>query len=343
MRDASGSSAEQTWLAEVQERTHFQSALAGWFEAFLEHQEARKMRLKRFQVELRRLDRLALRYRVQNPEQLTGAMLMEFLSENEPAPSTFNQRLAQLRVLRRFLQRQEVRLTWPTGLSSRPVPAFRPHLFTLAELGQLLQWFGDTSNSRRNPFRWHGLKTVILLLYAAGMRLREPLRLRLCDVDLSRRLLFIDNTKFYKQRWVPVGERICQRLADYFEERCRVFPRRTSPEDALFLNALGRPFRTDVVERAFSDAREALELHGRGTRLWPRLHDLRHTMAVHRVYQWYSEGQDVQNKLPLLSAYLGHEQLQYTEAYLHLTEDLLRQAGGDFRVSFESVVGRALP
>jgi hypothetical protein len=60
---------------------------------------------------------------------------------------------------------------------------------------------------------------------------------------------------------------------------------------------------------------------------------------VHRLYQWYSEGADVQNKLPLLSTYLGHTLYTSTEVYLHLTEDLVRQAGRNFEASFERIVG----
>ncbi|MBI3926829.1 MAG: tyrosine-type recombinase/integrase [Armatimonadetes bacterium] len=127
-----------------------------------------------------------------------------------------------------------------------------------------------------------------MLLYAAALRLREPLRLRIRDVDLEGRLLFIDNTKFYKQRCVPIGERAARRLASYFQERCRLFPHRGAPEDAFFLNSQGNPFQPLAVEEAFRRALDALELRGRGTRPRPRLHDLRHSAAVHKLYQWYS-------------------------------------------------------
>ena len=42
-------------------------------------------------------------------------------------------------------------------------------------------------------------------------------------------------------------------------------------------------------------------------RYQPRLHDLRHTFAVHRLTAWYKEGADVQRLLPVLSVYLGHD------------------------------------
>lgn len=327
-------------LKAAERQARFQSGLAGWFEGFLKFQGAKKMRLDCIEVELRRLDRVASRHEVKNPEELTGPMLMEFLVENEPAPATFNQRLARLRGFKRFLLRKKRRLEWPAGLTSRPVPAFRPHLYTLAEIGSMLSWIEATaSDGRHHRFRWLAIKNIIFLLYAAGLRLREPLRLRLQDVDLERRLLFIDNTKFYKQRWVPLGKRTAQKLADYFKERCSCFPGQDTPEQPFFLSSNGKSLGDSVVRSVFHQALEATGTKGRGTRKKPRLHDLRHTAAVHKLYQWYAEGKDVQNKLPLLSAYLGHDKLRHTEVYLHLTEDLLRLAGGDFRASFEKVIG----
>jgi site-specific recombinase XerD len=160
-------------------------------------------------------------------------------------------------------------------------------------------------------------------------------------VDLNNRLLFLNDAKFYKQRWVPFGLRAAERLSHYRELRSE-HVKDDDPQRAFFLTASGRPIRPQAVEIAFRQALERLGLTCRGTRQRPRLHDLRHTLAVHKLYQWYSEGADVQNKLPLLSTYLGHDRMHHTEAYLHLTDDLLRQAGGNFRVAFGQVVGPGL-
>lgn len=325
-------------------KVRFRSGLGSWFESYLKFCEGRKMRLDGIEVHLRWLDRVASRHGVGDPSELTRPILLEYLEENSPAPVTFNQRLARLRCFRRFLKRRGVELTWPSGLSSRPVPPFRPHLYTLAEIGQILEALEELGRAgRRNIFYWAALRHIVFLLYAGGMRLNEPLRLRIKDVDLERRLLFIHNTKFYKQRWVPLGPRASLRLSDYFEERCERYPQKCSPDAPFFLNSRGDFVCTASVEAAFLKALDKVGMKGRGTRSRPRLHDLRHTAAVHKLYQWYSEGKDVQNKLPLLSAYLGHERLQHTEKYLHLTEDLLRLAGSDFRVSFEKIVSQVDP
>lgn len=318
----------------------FASGLSDWFESYLKFCEGRKMRLDCIEVNLRGLDRVALRHGVGAPEELTRLMLLEYLEENVPAPATFNQRLGRLRGFQLYLRRKGAELDWSSGLLSRPVPPFRPHLYTLGEVGQVLEALESLGKcGRRDSFYWSAMKIVVLLLYAGGMRLNEPLRLRIKDVKTDEGLLFIHNTKFYKQRWVPLGPRTCQRLTEYFKERCRRYPQKCAVDDPFFLNSRGGFIRTSCVEAAFREALDEIGLKGRGTRVRPRLHDLRHTMAVHKLYQWYSEGKDVQNKLPLLSAYLGHDRLEHTEKYLHLTEDLLRLAGGDFRASFEKTIG----
>jgi integrase len=58
----------------------------------------------------------------------------------------------------------------------------------------------------------------------------------------------------------------------------------------------------------------------------PRLHDLRHTAAVHRIIAWYRVGADVQHLLPQLATYLGHKDLRGTQHYLSMTPELLEQA-----------------
>ena len=62
----------------------------------------------------------------------------------------------------------------------------------------------------------------------------------------------------------------------------------------------------------------------------PRLHDLRHTFAVHRLTSWYQQGADVQKLLPHLSTYLGHVDIQSTQVYLTMTPELLDEAGKRF-------------
>ena len=74
----------------------------------------------------------------------------------------------------------------------------------------------------------------------------------------------------------------------------------------------------------------------------PRLHDLRHAFAVHRLYKWYQEGRDILNKLPLLSTYMGHVNIENTQVYLTITQALLREGDRRFQRGFEAVADKAL-
>jgi integrase len=67
-----------------------------------------------------------------------------------------------------------------------------------------------------------------------------------------------------------------------------------------------------------------------GATYQPRIHDLRHTFAVHRLIAWYREGAEVQRLLPYLSDYLGHAYLAATSVYLSMTPELLAEASKRF-------------
>jgi len=89
----------------------------------------------------------------------------------------------------------------------------------------------------------------------------------------------------------------------------------------------GEPVKLLTTERAFCCIRKVANVYRNdGARYQPRLHDLRHTFAVHRLVAWYRQGADVQRLLPLLSTYLGHIHIAATQQYLTMTSELLCQA-----------------
>ena len=77
----------------------------------------------------------------------------------------------------------------------------------------------------------------------------------------------------------------------------------------------------------------------RGRGCGPRLHELRHTFAVHRLARWYREGADLNALLPVLATYLGHRSITDTQLYLRLTADLFP----DVIVRSEAAFGHIIP
>lgn len=70
----------------------------------------------------------------------------------------------------------------------------------------------------------------------------------------------------------------------------------------------------------------------------PRIHDLRHTFAVHAMLRWYREGADLDARLPVLATYLGHQSLLGTERYLHLTAELFPEVTARSDAAFGDVI-----
>ena len=62
------------------------------------------------------------------------------------------------------------------------------------------------------------------------------------------------------------------------------------------------------------------------------MHDLRHSMIVNRILQWYRSGINPQDRLPFLATYLGHRDINSTLVYITVTQDLLQEASERFRV-----------
>jgi integrase len=77
----------------------------------------------------------------------------------------------------------------------------------------------------------------------------------------------------------------------------------------------------------FNKVREKLQLNGNGD-IRPRLYDLRHSFATHRLYQWMKNGEDLNTKLPYLSIYMGHKSLTETFHYIHLVPGMFETMSG---------------
>jgi len=62
----------------------------------------------------------------------------------------------------------------------------------------------------------------------------------------------------------------------------------------------------------------------------PRIHDIRHTFAVHRLLAWYRDGEDINARLPALATYMGHVKISSTQIYLQATAELLDEVDRRF-------------
>lgn len=208
-------------------------------------------------------------------------------------------------------------------------PGLTPYIYSTAELQRLVAATA-VLRTPKSPVRDLVFRTLLLLLYGTGIRVGEALALTLADVDLADALLTIRETKFYKTRLVPMGPRLTAELTAYARRR-RELPLPAGAASAFLATHTGQPLRYDSVNRDFGILRQRADIRRERTaRYQPRLHDLRHTAAVHRVIAWYRAGVDVQHRLPQLATYLGHVDVSATQRYLTMTPELLEEASRRF-------------
>jgi len=216
----------------------------------------------------------------------------------------------------------------PLTQPKRPQP-FRPYIYSQEELRSLLEATSEYETPR-TALEEVTLRTLLLLLYGTGLRIGEALALTRVDVDLDGALLTIRESKFYKTRLVPIGPQLTAVLCSYADDRHRR-GHSNNPGAPFLVTRTGTAVMRGLAERAFVRLRNIADITREdGARYQPRLHDLRHTMAVHRLVAWYREGADVQRLLPQLATYLGHVNVAATQRYLTMTPDLLREASQRF-------------
>lgn len=215
-------------------------------------------------------------------------------------------------------------------------PVFSPRILTHAEIERLLDAVDQLRpDAKASPWRHLVMPEVFRLLYGCGLRVNEVLQLRVADVDLDHGVLTVRAAKFGKDRLVPPALPLVQRLAQYAAE---IGPR---TDDAYFFpSAQGESWTPQGIYDLFRKLlyRSGISHGGRGR--GPRIHDLRHTFAVHTLLRWYREGADLQAKLPVLATYLGHVSVEGTQQYLHLTAEMFPEVVVRVNDAFGDVIPR---
>ena len=143
-------------------------------------------------------------------------------------------------------------------------------------------------------------------------------------MDWMEALLTIRSTKLGKSRLVPLHPTTKIVLSDYLSQRNKYFCDR--PTSAFFPSKTGAHLDGGQVRRVFYRLSRQVGIRGASSSRGPRLHDFRHRFAVETLLRWYRSGEDVTQRLPILSTYLGHAHVTDTYWYLTNTPELMASA-----------------
>jgi len=287
-----------------------QARLLGYFDRFLTEQEVSESRITR---------------------QITDQYQR---SLSHLAPGTQSHRFCVVRQLCEYLA-----CTDPLSYVPEPnriissLTAHQAYIYEPGEIDALMA--ASSSLHPLGSLRPHTYRTLLGLLFTTGIRIGEAIALNLGDFDSNEQLLLIACGKYRKARWIPLSASACKALAQYVDDRLRFHPQ--SSAFPLFLNQRRKRLCYPTVNATFHKLLRQCRIP-RNQGAVPRIHDLRHSFAVHRLLAWYRDGQDINARLPALATYMGHVKVASTQVYLRPTTELLGEVNRRFHDHFLRLV-----
>jgi integrase/recombinase XerD len=256
-----------------------------------------------------------------------------------------NTRYKAHQIVRNFClhrQRSEPGCFVPSDGFAKLQPYVTPVIIEPEQIARMLELASRLMPNPRSPLRGPIMRLAVVLLYTAGLRLGELLRLAIGDVDDNGTVLRIRESKFHKSRLVPLSPSASRELRDYLRQRDQVF--QMHPHSPLLCGHRRRGPKgyshpgMQAAIRGLYFAAGVQDHRGR----YPRVHDMRHSFALQALIRWYRAGADVQSSLPKLALFMGHVSIESSAYYLRWIPTLRRLASDRFEDQFGRLVGEGV-
>ena len=228
--------------------------------------------------------------------------------------------------LARFMSRRGYECYIPKmpyyALSSKQ--GFSPYVFTHEQIASILNKSSELRLAKRNTsFTMFCIPAILRLLYSTGLRISEALSIRNSDVKMNKGYIHIRKTKNKSERIVPINEDLMAVFKQYVFYRDKMpIKAIVASDNHFFIKPDGAPCKPQAVYVWFRRLLRDCNIPFTGGQKGPRLHDIRHTMAVHSMESMMRNGMDLYASMPIISACLGHKSLSATEQYVRLTREM---------------------
>lgn len=300
----------------------YHSAAATYMNRLIEMKDAAGIQAYSTKCTLREIDLFLLREGVCDL-CLTEDIYTKWMSRQKELvlnPRTIYQKCTVWRQLAELLSRHGHKSHIPL-LPPRRTWDFCPYIFTDEQVALIFEK-SDAARLKAQKFDTYlfSIPIVIRFLYGTGARLSEALSLNNEDLLLSEHYVHLKKTKNGKERLLPLSESLETALRQYLSYKNRLpIEGLVCPESPLFVKVDGTRLHETSVYKRWRQILYAAKIPFVGKWKGPRLHDLRHTFAVHVMTKLAREGIDLYTALPTLSTVLGHSSIYATEKYVRLT------------------------
>ena len=236
--------------------------------------------------------------------------------KNGEAPKSQAKRVFMVRQFGLFLITLGYEVFLPPYQKIKINKSFTPYIFTKEEIDLIIKASEEIRPMNRGPNACLVYPMLMRLLFGCGLRISEALRLTAADVNLDEGILVVRQSKFNNSRLVPMSDSLLEYCRRYCRNMNFVF--NSEKPEYLFPVARGKPYGSRGIYGRFRYFLKQAGIAYGGRGQGPRLHDARHTFAVHALEQMVQNGLDIYCALPVLSTYMGHRTMESTEQYVRL-------------------------
>lgn len=301
----------------------FDSFLGPLLEEYLSYRENLGYSIKIAKYDLRLFDRYLKKKGVR--EKLQPLFFLEMRSDLKLEPRTVNRIITVTRVFFQYLVRRGYYPDNPVkDIPYLPEWTSIPFIFSADETDRLLA--AVIKRIRHKPkyfLRDFSQYMSILLMARCGLRISETRRLLRHQYRSDEKTIYIEKTKFKKDRLIPLPRQVGQEMENYLPVRDALAPTANPfllagiDQGSLYNGGILKMFRCAVRDIGLDQPRQriATMIISR-----PIPHSLRHSFAVNTLKRIKQRGLSTQNALPVLAVYMGHSKYKHTLKYLKLAD-----------------------
>jgi len=300
----------------MKDRSEFAGEFKDLLHNFIEHKRALGYKYTTIEKNLVRFSLFTLKYKIKD-KTLSREIVLDWTAKRKSeSTKTWEHRASDLRQFALYLRYMGYEAYIPDKKHKVTRKEYIPYIFTPEETRKFF-YACDHIRPSKVSSKHYVLPVLFRLLYCCGLRISEAINLKVEDLNLDSGTLTIRESKFGKDRLIPMAESLTCILRIYHAKVVNI----SGLKDYFFTNKDGSKLtRRDVYERYREILWRADISHG-GRGKGPRLHDFRHRFCIYALSRMVGKGIDLYCALPILSTYLGHSSVSATQRYVRLTED----------------------
>jgi site-specific recombinase XerD len=303
----------------------FKSFMAEHLEQYFIYRKNLGYRMKIIKAHLAIFDRYLMQQNAR-PDLLQPSFFLQMRANISKNPRTVNGILSVLRGFFKFLVRRGIYAhNLMQDIPPLPENYFVPFVFSPEQIDRLLE--AICKRLRKTPqsyLRDLSQHMAITLMARCGMRITETLRLMRHHYRQDEKTLYIEKTKFKKDRLIPVPLAAAAELENYLSVRDCLLANDHNPYLLAGFNQ--DPVQPNTLRLGFRQAAKDIGLYRPKQTVGdivfgaPVPHSMRHAFAINTLKQIKDREGSRQHALPVLATYMGHSKYQSTSAYLKVSD-----------------------